>query len=234
MKKILTMLAMVLLTTAASYAQSAIELARQQRELDKINMDLLKMKPTKEAKKQAKQWKKDGWVVPVGGNDLARQITRSQLMSAELMADENGQAIKRYIIHTATVTSGSESVGYASARSQCQQEIASMLQTKVAAAIQSKADNAQNSAIDATTVDKFHQRAKSIFDATLTMMNPLIHIYRVLPNNKYQVQVTVAYDKKEMKARLKRQLQQQLEEEGDAMGDELNDVVNEVLADDFI
>ena len=152
-------------------------------------------------------------------------------MGEELMADENGQPVKRYILHTATVTSGSESVGYAAARSQCQQEIASMLQTKVAAAIQGKADNAQNSAIDATTVSKFNQRAKSIFDASLSMMTPVIHIYRVLPNNNYQVQATIAYDKKEMKARLKRQLQKELEEEGDEMlGEELGNVVDEVLA----
>ena len=231
MKKILMMLALILMGTTASYAQSAVELAKQQRELDKINRDLLNMKPTKTAKKQAKEWKKEGWVVPVGGSDLAQSITRSQLMGEELMADENGQPVKRYILHTATVTSGSESVGYAAARSQCQQEIASMLQTKVAAAIQGKADNAQNSAIDATTVNKFNQRAKSIFDASLSMMTPVIHIYRVLPNNNYQVQVTIAYDKKEMKARLKRQLQKELEEEGDEMlGEELGDVVDEVLA----
>ena len=63
-------------------------------------------------------------------------------------------------------------------------------------------------------------------DATLTMMTPVIHIYRVLPNNNYQVQVQIAYDKKEMKARLKRQLEEQLEEEGD----ELNDIVDEVIS----
>ena len=102
MKKILMMLALILMATTASYAQSAVELAKQQRELDKINRDLLNMKPTKTAKKQAKEWKKEGWVVPVGGSDLAQSITRSQLMGEELMADENGQPVKRYILHTAT------------------------------------------------------------------------------------------------------------------------------------
>lgn len=226
MKKILTMLAVFLMATVAGYAQSAIELAKQQRELNKVNMDLLKAKPTKKAKKQAKEWKKEGWVVPVGGKDLAQQITHSQLMGEELMADENGQPVARYILHTATVTSGSESAGYAAARNQCQMEIASMLQTKVAAAIQAKLDNSQSSAINASTVNKFHQRGKAIMDATLTMMTPVIHIYKVLPNNNYQVQVQIAYDKKEMKARLKRQLEEQLEEEGD----ELNDIVDEVIS----
>lgn len=229
MKKMLTVLAVTLMTVTTGHAQSAVELAKQQRELDKINMSMLNEKPSKDAKKQAKKYAKDGWIVPAGSEAMEKQISRGQLMAKELMADENGQAVRRYILHTAMATSGSESAGYAAARNQCQMEIAAMLQTKVAAAIQSKLDNAQNSAINASTVDKFHERGKSIIDATLTMMTPVLHIYRTLPNYNYQVQVQVAYDKKEMKARLKRQLEQQLEEEGD----ELDDIVDEVLGGDF-
>lgn len=197
MKKIMVLLAVAFMTASAGYAQSAIELAKQQRELNKVNMDMLNMKPSKDAKKQAKQRAKDGWEVPAGSLSMANQFTRAQLMRQELMANDAGEPVARYILHEATVTSGSESVGYSSARAQCQAEIASMLQTKIAAAIKRKQDNAQNSAIDATTVDKFHERGKSITEATLSMMTPVVHIYRVLPNNNYQVQVTIAYDKKD-------------------------------------
>lgn len=229
MKNFLTLMAVALMVTTVSHAQSAVELAKQQRELDKINMSMINSKPSKEAKKQAKKMAKEGWLAPAGSDDLASQLTRGQLLGKELMADENGQPVKRYILHTAMTTSGSESAGYAAARTQCQMEIASMLKTKVAGAIESKLDNAETSAINASTVDKFHQRSKGIIDATLTMMTPVIHIYRVLPNNNYQVQVQVAYDKKEMKAMLKRQLVKQLEQEGD----ELDDIVDEVLGGDF-
>ena len=179
MKKILVLLAVAFMGASAGYAQSAIELAKQQRELDKVNMDMLNAKPSKDAKKQAKQRTKDGWEVPAGGLSMASQFTRAQLMRQELMANDAGEPVARYILHEATVTSGSESVGYSSARAQCQAEIASMLETKIAAAMKRKQDNAQNSAIDATTVDKFHERGRAITDATLSMMTPVVHIYHV-------------------------------------------------------
>lgn len=233
MKKIMVLLAVAFMTASAGYAQSAIELAKQQRELNKVNMDMLNMKPSKDAKKQAKQRAKDGWEVPAGSLSMANQFTRAQLMRQELMANDAGEPVARYILHEATVTSGSESVGYSYARAQCQAEIASMLQTKIAAAIKRKQDNDQNSAIDATTVSKFHERGKSITEATLSMMTPVVHIYRVLPNNNYQVQVTIAYDKKVMKDQMKRQLAKELEAEGDELDKDLGDVVDEVLSEEF-
>ena len=56
MKKILVLLAVAFMAASAGYAQSAIELAKQQRELDKVNMDMLNAKPSKTAKKQAGGW----------------------------------------------------------------------------------------------------------------------------------------------------------------------------------
>ena len=225
----MTLLAVALLGTAAVSAQSAAELAKQQRELNKINMEMLNAKPSKDAKKQAKQLKKDGWVVPAGSSDMAKQITRAQLMEQELMADKDGNPMPRYTLITAIVTSGTASAGYAAARAQAQLEIASMLETKVAAGMQGKLDNAQGSAIDATTVDKFNQRSKAIFNNTLSNMTTVLHIYRVLPNNNYQVQVRIAYDKKVMQAKLKRLLQEQLEKEGDEFGEEVDDIIDNAL-----
>ena len=59
MKKILVLLAVAFMGASAGYAQSSIELSKQQRELDKVNMDMLKAKPSKDAKKQAKQRTKE-------------------------------------------------------------------------------------------------------------------------------------------------------------------------------
>ncbi|MCD8237703.1 MAG: hypothetical protein LUD00_13940 [Prevotellaceae bacterium] len=231
MKRLTLLLAVGMITTA-SYAQSAVELAKQQRELDKINMEMLSAKPSKEVmkevKKEVKNREKAGWCVPAGGDGMAAQLIRSRLMNQELMRDEDGQTVRRYISHTATVLSGSESAGYASARNQCQVEIAAILKTKVAAAMKAALDNRQTSADNATSNDQFNQRVQSITDVTLSMMTPVIHFYRVKGNN-YEVEVRVAYDKKEMKASLKRRLEKELKIEGD----ELSDVVKDVLSGDF-
>ena len=56
MKKILSFVAALMIATTAT-AQTAMELARQQQELNAINMKMLNAKPTKQAKKQAKELK---------------------------------------------------------------------------------------------------------------------------------------------------------------------------------
>ncbi len=88
MKKILSFVAAIMIATTAT-AQTAMELARQQQELNAINMKMLNAKPTKQAKKQAKELKAEGWTVPAGDIDIAQQVTRSQLYSAELTTDES-------------------------------------------------------------------------------------------------------------------------------------------------
>lgn len=225
MKKFLSIIVMAVVLAAGANAQSAAELAKQQQELNNILRKSLNAKPTKDAKKQAKELKKQGWLVPAGERSIEQQVTESQLLSAELMSDENGSMTKRFIQHTGVSTAGTYNAAYAAGRSNAQVEIANMLETEVAAAMQGKLDNAQQNAINATTVEKFNQRIKAIVHESLTNSIPVLAIYRTLPNNNFEVQVRIAFDKKEVSARLKRALQKELEMEGD----ELNDLVDGAL-----
>lgn len=230
MKKTIIMMAIAIATATAAFAQGAKELAKQQRELNEINMKLLKAKPSKDAKKQEKELKKAGWMVSAGGKTIAKQITEAQLLGEELMADEAGNPTKRYILRSAQSVAGTYNAGMATARANAQVELAAMLETKVAAAMETKIDNQQTSSISANTVDKFHERAKSIVDAALTNTYTVLSIYRTTQQNNFEVQIQVAFDKKELAARLKRNLQKQLEQEGD---DDLNDIVDQVMMGEF-
>lgn len=230
MKKVLLMMVIAIATTSVTYAQSASELAKQQKELNEINLKLLNSKASKSARKEAKKLIKQNWLVPAGSKSIDMQITEVQLLGEMLMADENGNPVKRYIIRSSQAVSGSFNAGVAAARANAQVEIAAMLQTKVAAAMETKLDNQQTTSITANTVEKFHERAKSIIDACLTNTNTVLSIYRLTPQNNYEVQVQVAFDKKELSARLKRRIQQELEMEGD---NDLNDIVDGVLKGEF-
>lgn len=232
MKKILSFVAAIMIATTAT-AQTAMELARQQQELNAINMKMLNAKPTKQAKKQAKELKAEGWTVPAGDIDIAQQVTRSQLYSAELTTDESGNVTKRYIMQTAQQTAGTYNSGYAAARAAAraaaQTELAAMLKTELVTAMQQKLDNSQSNAMTAITIDKFNQRSRMIVDQTLTNAIPVLAIYRRLPNNNFEVQVRIAFDKKELIARIKRNMQQELENEGDKLYDIVDTVFDEKL-----
>lgn len=225
MKKMIFILVTAMLCTMTMNAQSALELAKEQRKLNEINAKMLNLKPTKDAKKQARQLKKAGWLVPAGEKSIEKQLTESQLLGEELMVDEAGSPTKRYIQHTASQVAGTYNAGYAAARNAAIVELASNLKTQVAAAMQSKLDNNQASSISAVTIDKFNERAKAIVDASLTNTRTVVALYRERPNNNYEVQVRLAYDKKELAASLKRKMQQILEMEGD----ELKGLVDEVM-----
>lgn len=224
MKKILSFVAAIMIATTAT-AQTAMELARQQQELNAINIKMLNAKPTKQAKKQAKELKAEGWTVPAGDIDIAQQVTRSQLYSAELTTDESGNVTKRYIMQTAQQTAGTYNSGYAAA----QTELAAMLKTELVTAMQKKLDNSQSNALTATTIDKFNQRSRMIVDQTLTNAIPVLAIYRRLPNNNFEVQVRIAFDKKELIARIKRNMEQELEKEGDRLYDIVDAVFDDKL-----
>ncbi|MGM9688842.1 MAG: hypothetical protein ACI3YD_07295 [Alloprevotella sp.] len=224
--KVMMLLAAACVATAMQ-AQTASELAKQQMEQNSVYRKMLDAKPTKSAKKQAKEFKKEGWRVTAGAKSLEQQITESQIYGEALTVDENGATIKRYMIQAGMQTAGSYNAGFAAARTAAMVELAGMLRTRIVAAMQQKLDNSQSQEITAVTIDKFNQRSKAIVDAELTRSILLLAMYRNTSNNLYEVQVRLAFDKKELAARLKRQMQQQLEAEGD----ELEELVDEVLGE---
>lgn len=226
MKKFIVMVIVAMMASTTVFAQSSIELAKQQRELNEFNMKIMNAKPSKDAKKQGKLLRKQGWLVTGSGKSIEQQITSDQLLAEELMADLSGNPMRRYIQHSTTAVQGTLNAAYGAARLGCQVEIAAMIETKIAGAMQQKIDGSQSSAISSTTVDKFHQRAKAIFDTVITNAIPGLSIYRVLPNYSYEVEITLSFDKKQVAERLTKELQRQLEIEGD---EELNSIVDQAL-----
>lgn len=226
MNKIISIAVMVMLFNV-SFAQTATELVKQQLALNELNMKMLNAKPLKAAKKQAKELKKEGWTVPAGSAGIEQQLTKSQLYGEELTVDEGGNTVKRFFVQSGIQTAGTYNAAYAAARTAAQSEIAAMLKTELVSAIQQKLDNEQTGTNSAVTVDKFNERSRAIIDQTLTRSIPVLAIYRRLPNKMFEVQVSIAYDRKELAARIKRNMQKELEIEGDKLIDVVDAVIGE-------
>ena len=64
-----------------------------------------------------------------------------------------------------------------------------------------------------------------IVDQTLTNSIPVLTIYRRLPNKNFEVQVRIAFDKKDLITRIKRSMRKELE----ADGDKLLDIVDRAI-----
>lgn len=218
MKKIISLF-IVIAASTMSYAQDAKDLAKKQMELNEINMKLINAKPTKEAKKQAKVLTRQGWEVPAGQPSIERQITKMQLYQAELMTDGNGNPTTRYITHSAQQTAGTYNAGYAAARATAQAEVASTIKTSIFSTLDMALGNNQGDAVTAASVDVLKTKTKMIVDEVLTGSIPLLVAYRRLPNNNFEVQFGLAYDKMELSSRLKNKLLKELGDDSEALVD---------------
>lgn len=228
MKKFFVLLAVMLMSSTMSFAQTELELLKEKAELNKAYG--FKDKASSEAKKQAKEMKKEGWKVNAGDRSLEMQIQSGIDLKKRIMKSADGRIVEKFFILSGRQTAQSFNTAYTGARAQAQAEIASAIKAKISQIIKRKQDNQQLSSIDAVTVDKFNARTAIMVEECLTNTNQVLCAYRELSNRSFDVQVRIAFDKEELIAKMKRQIRETLEAEGDKM---LETVVDEAFADDF-
>ena len=155
MRLIRIMMAVVLLgiTTSTVYAQSDKDLAKQ-------------------AKKEAKQLKKEGWKVPVGGLPMEQQLLKAYKLQAETDADEQ----PKYIFGQAM----SGGTFYDAAKIQ---------------ATELKLENRQTGPGEATSASEIVQKGKALVSQKLKMPITLIELFRDRKEGGMEVQVRLAYDR---------------------------------------
>lgn len=227
MKRTLVMALLAFMAVAQMNAQTEKQNPKQAiKEHNSAIKAISKEKASKDAKKAEKQYRKQGWMTMASDKPMDVQISEDYVRASEVIKDADGNTVTRWIIHPAMATQGSYNAAIAQARLACQTEIAAQLETRIAGALEQKMSGTQAGADKAETLDKFHQRFKAIVDGCLTNMKRGLCIHRRTPNGNYEVQVTYAYDKKELAARLARQAQRELEMEGDQ---DLNAIVNDVI-----
>lgn len=216
MKKMILLCAVALLSSVC-YSQSAIELAKQQSEVNAAGKKYLNPKADKEAKKQAKALKKEGWTVPAGSKSIEQQITSSYRYREEQMANSSGDPVNRYIVQTGFAEGGTFNSSYAQSRLNAMISLASAIKTQLVATMKSSIGNAQKSALTTASLEKFEQKADAIVDETLTNVVPLLTVYRRTSGGIYEVQATFAFDKKEILELMKLKLESELGQDGSSV-----------------
>ena len=160
--------------------------AQDNKQLMKEQKAIMKQ-ATKDAKKQVKELKKDGWKVAVGAKPMESQLTDLFVM------ERGGKAgLPQYIVGRSEALSGSYAAARQIAVSRDRAEVASTINTKVAGILESTLTNVQTSSVDVATVQKDVSTAKQLVDQTLDKADIIFEIYREV-NNNTQFQVGVAF-----------------------------------------
>jgi hypothetical protein len=137
---------------------------------------------TKEAKKQAKTLKKEGWTVNDGEKDLEQQVADFLYYTSN----------SDYIVESATQKTKAYHLGFRSANEKAKGAIARRLNTIIASATTVSQTNLEGGDGQVESQVALDSRIKSISQETLSGAFPVLVLSRQLPDGTCEVQVHLA------------------------------------------
>lgn len=221
MKRFLFFALCLMLSTFAVEAQTAKEIAKERKAITKAAKAELNEKATKEARKQAKTLKKEGWTVSPGALPLEKQLDRSFLMQYE--TDED--MMPKYLMGEAMSIGENYDAAKMQALELAKQNLAGQIETEVTALIESSVANEQLSADEAASVTKSISAGKSLITQSLGRVLPVVECYREKKNKNKEVLVRIAYNREMAKAAAKRAVREELKDESEELHNKLDKIL---------
>lgn len=151
----------------------------------------LKIKASKDAKKEAKRLKKEGWVVAPGGLPMERQLDRSFLMQYEYDSDFQ----PKYVFGDAQSTAQFYDAAKLQASEVAKSNLVGKISTDITRLVELQIKNKQVTSTEANSAMGIAEKTKSLVVQKLGPLNPVVELYRKLKNGNVEVMITVAYDK---------------------------------------
>ena len=222
MKKIMTIIVVCLLAGAtATYAQITKEQLKERKELQKMAKSELKEKASKDARKEAKKLKKDGWQIAPGALPIEKQLDRVYTMKYEIDDD----MFPKWIMGEAMSVGENYDAAKMQALALAKQNLAGEIQTEITALLENNVDNKQLSPEQAASVVKIISAGKQLISQNLGRTVTVIEMYRTLKNKNKEVRVQIAYNSKMAKEAAKKAIRDDLEKQGDDLGKKLDELL---------
>ena len=218
MKKLFLLIALSIVTSGVTFAQSAKELAKERKELMKASKAELNSKATKAARKEAKKLKKEGWITAPGALPLEKQLDKSYLMQYEY--DE--EMFPKYIMGEAMNIGGNYDAAKMQALELAKQNLAGQIQTEVTALIENTVANEQMEAEQAASITRSVMASKNLISQSIGRTIPIMELYRTLSNKNKEVLVRIAYNSDMAKKAAKKAIKEDLEKKGDDLHNKLD------------
>ena len=173
-------------------------------------------KPTKEVKKEAKKYEKDGWKVAFGSMPMAEQMQRAIYFQNEV--DGNGQA--KYAIGRGQTTAEYIDAARLQAMEFARLQIANQLETELTAEAKNVFGNEQGEQV--TSVMQTSVGGRSVVTQKLSQTVVVTEIQRELPNGLKEVQSTIAADGSQVLKAEKKAIREEVKKRGNDIVEELD------------
>ena len=184
---VLTAIALMFVVNVNAQQRATGEALESMQKHEKVLDKELKKKAIKQARKEAKALKKEGFRTPVGKLPLDKQLEAAWEKQAELDMEGNPY----WYVASARIIGGNQSAAALQATNAAKIDIAGQIQTKVTQLIEEKTANDDMGQEEAASLKSMVATSKSIISGTLGRVLPLVEVYRTLPNKNVEVMVTI-------------------------------------------
>ena len=181
----------------------------------------LESRSIKEARKEAKKYKKLGFYVAIGEPQLDKQLEHAWMMQLE--QDERGYPT--YLIQTGTSVAESQIAAKIQATQTAKLFIAGSITTKIAANIETKIANKQMNAKEAASVTEIVVSSKSIIAQKLGKTVPIFEVYRDTGDNVEAI-IRLAYSNTEAKKIAKEVIRQKLRDKASQLEQQVDGLLD--------
>jgi len=193
MKKVTKILGIILMVSIAfnlnaqTTKQEKQEIKAQQKQQKEVKSDLYK-KTGKDARKEAKRYTKEGW--KTFGLPIEKQLEERWMKQYE----KDASGYPRYIVASSQVTANTISAAQMQIENVLKVRIAGMIGTNIASLADIALANQELSQKDAASITKAIENSKNIVSQKLGRVVKVFEVYRPMPNNNVQLEVSMMYD----------------------------------------
>lgn len=221
MKKLFIIALALCFGATAVCAQTEKELAKERKATARLSKSELNARAGKAARKAAKTFKNEGWVVAPGHLPLEKQLDKAFNMQYEY--DEN--AFPKYIMGEAMSIGENYDAAKVQALELAKLNLAGQVQTEVTALIESSVANKQLAQEQAASLTETVLASKNLISQSIGRIIPVIECYRTRPNKNKEVRVQIAYNSRMALEAAKNAVREQLEKKGDKLHEQLDKVL---------
>lgn len=181
----------------------------------------IKRKALKEARKEARRFKRDDWHVAPGALPMDKQVQKA--WELQYLEDDNGYPL--YIVATGNSVAETQSAAKLQATELAKLELAGLVQTNVAALIENSVANSQLNNEEAASVTKTIAASKNVIAQEIGRVIPMFEIYRNVDKN-VEASIRLGYNSEIAYATAKQVIRKKLEEETEILHDKLDKLLD--------
>ena len=220
-KRCLLIVSVIAYTLTGLSAQDYKSALAERKAMAKYAKSELNEKASKAARKEAKNYAKQGWIVAPGHLPMEKQLDRSYQMQYEF--DDMGYP--KYMMSEGMSIGANYDAAKMQAVELAKIALAGQLQSEVVALVENSISNKQLSQEQAVSVTESVMAAKNIISQKLGRVITVVECYRNTKSKTKEVRVMIAYNT----AMAIEAAQDAVREELEQKGEELHDKLDQIL-----